>query len=167
MSHRESTKKALENFYAKDLKKHQPKRKNKTPEKTLVQEPCIDWARSQGWDIQIFESKATLDGRGNWRNSHIRSGNSDAQGSLPDGIGCYIEFKAPGRRGSLRSGQRKFLREKITANTFAVVVDSLADLQKQYETWRMLRDYQGLTAARQYLFDKLPEEKSEPDLDLK
>ncbi len=169
MDHRERAKKALDRFYEKRIREEQrqllPRRKNESPEKDLVEKPCVNWMRAQGWNVQIFESKATRDGRGNWRNSHMRAGNFDCQGTLPDGVAAYVEFKAPKKRSTVRQKQYEFALEKIGVNAFVVVVDSLISLQAQYNMWRANRAV-SLDAARTQLLADLPKPKADADLDL-
>lgn len=134
-------------------------RKNDKPEKQ-VQTDCLNWMRKNGWSVNIFEAKSTYDpSRGRYISQSMKAGTLDCGGSVPLGIACVIEFKAPGKLSSLRDNQRKTLIEKINSNNFAVVVDSVGRLEKLYIEWVARREI-SLEAARAYLMSMLPAEKS-------
>jgi hypothetical protein len=162
--HKESTSKALERFYLKEMRRAEKetnrtkRKKNQKPEK-LVERACLEWMRSQGWSVQIFESKATYDPKGFWRNQSMKAGNADCQGTLPSGRACYIEFKAKGKLSTFKLAknyrQQMFLKEKILSNAFCAVVDSVELLKEIYERWEHLEKIEPLL-ARNYLYKKLP-----------
>lgn len=160
---KKATEKALHNFlnkYQKDTDKMSGKIKKRTntkPEKTVEKE-CLTWMRSQGWNVQIFESKATQI-NGVWRNQAMKAGNADCQGTIPGGIACYVEFKAPGRLTTFNNpkNQRQidFILAKIDMGAFACVTDSVQHLQSIYNIWKEKRAVDP-TMAKIYLLDALP-----------
>lgn len=135
MSHRDSTKKALNRYFeklAKEQKPKAPRRKNKAPEKVVVGQLCA-WMSEQGWSYDIAEA-STYD-RITRRHSEGRlpAGFSDVVAAAPlvgVAVAAYIEAKAPSRRSTLKPHQRDFLIRKIEAGSFAVVVDSAQLLEK-------------------------------------
>lgn len=134
-------------------------RKNDKPEKR-VQDNCLSWMRSKGWSVNIFEAKATYDpSRGRYISQSMKAGTLDCMGSTPIGISCVVEFKSPGKLATLRDNQRKTIIEKINANNFAVVVDSVERLEMMYGEWVRRREI-SLQSAREYLMSMLPAEKT-------
>jgi GTP-binding protein EngB required for normal cell division len=160
-------KKSVENALHNYLKKYQKdtdklngvikKRTNAKPEKNVEKE-CLTWMRAQGWNVQIFESKATQI-NGVWRNQSMKAGNADCQGTLPGGIACYIEFKSPGRLSTFNApkNQRQidFILAKIDMGAFACVVDSADHLAGIYNIWKEKRAADP-EDAKNYLLDALP-----------
>ena len=133
------------------------KRSYNKPEKDVEKE-CLTWMRAQGWNVQIFESKATLS-NGVWRNQSMKAGNSDCQGTLPGGVACYIEFKAPGRLSTFNNekNQRQidFILAKIDMGAFACVVDSVSLLSHIYNEWKKRREIDP-AEAKFYLLEVMP-----------
>lgn len=152
---------AINKFSQTQLDKNKPKESRahyEKPEKE-VEKSCLEWMRSGGWSVQIFEAKATFDPkRGVWRQQAMRAGVCDCMGNDKDGQSVVIEFKAKGKLSSFnRPGnykQRQFITDKINTNSFACVVDSKERLEQIYTKWRELRA-QGLD-AKAYLISMLP-----------
>lgn len=156
-NYKERVQRAIEEFEARQLKKAKgPTRRNAKPEKA-VQDEALLWMRMQGWDVEIFEAKATYDPkRGIYRQQAMKSGVVDCLGNTNNGIGVAIEFKAPGRLGTLKDNQREFLERKIDSRCFAVVVDSSYLLQKHWDVWKELIEQKLFCEAAKYLKDSLP-----------
>ena len=153
-------KRALFEHHKRIHKKNNPKRRNKSPEKDEVQKPCMSWMRASGWDVEVYEAKATFDPRrGVWRNQAMRAGVCDCQGITPKGEPVYIEFKARGRLKTFwllkNFNQQEFLISKINFGAFGVVVDSSDLLQRLYTKWSELRAADP-KASIQFLIDSLP-----------
>jgi hypothetical protein len=151
---RESTKAALDRFFSKQAKHDQRiPRKNQKPEFTNTVVPCLEWLRSNGWSVDIVEAKATYSAQaGRYLSGPTEAGMPDLVGCAPDGIGAFIEAKAKGKRSTVRPQQHAYLTEKISKGAFAVVVDSVEDLERQYLAWASSPgDYQ-----KQYLLEQLP-----------
>lgn len=155
--------KALNKFAERDNKEIQKlngtikKRKNQKPEKDVEKE-CLTWMRGMGWNVQIYESKATLS-NGVWRNQAMAAGNADCQGVMPGGISVAVEFKAPGKLSTFRKekNQRQidFIEDRISMGGFACVVDSVSMLKTIYNNW-LDKKLLGDEDAIEYLFDALP-----------
>lgn len=155
--YKERARRALEKHHESLLKSSAPKRKNQKPEK-VVQVACVDWMRIKGWDVQIYEAKATFDPRRQvWRNQAMRAGVSDCMGLDSLGSAVFVEFKAPGRRSSFNSPknfkQKRFLVEKIARGAFGVVVDDVRELERIYLRWIYLATREEKIA---YLMSELP-----------
>lgn len=134
------------------------KRINDKPEKE-VEKDCLDWMRSIGWSVEIYEAKATRDSNGIWRNQAMKAGTVDCMGSTDEGISAIVEFKAPGKRVSgLRPGQHDFISEKIASNCFACVVDSAAYLEWAYSNWKNKRA-SSHQEAKDFLLSILPQKR--------
>ena len=147
-----------------------PRRRNDKPEKE-VEKACLAWMRApeQDWLVEIYEAKSTLKD-GVWRQQAMKAGTCDCMGSLPNGIGVAIEFKAPGRLASFNSEkrflQRKFIVDRINSNNFACVTDSVERLKIIYEKWRELRSENvDFGVARNYLLSMLPQQREKTRLD--
>jgi hypothetical protein len=166
---KESTRRAMEKYYERlDKKEAGPKRRNEAPEK-IVEKECMAWMRSQGWQVEIYEAKATYSpSQKRWRSSSMKKGTTDCMGVLPDGTALAVEFKAPKKLGSLRDDQRSFIEGRIKMNTFACVTDSVARLKEIFSKWNDLR-YCTPIKAQEYLEGTLPKKrkssKSEEDDD--
>lgn len=135
-----------------------PSRRNGKPEKEVEGE-CLALMRSWGWDVEIYEAKATYDPRqGRWRQQAMKVGTVDCMGVTGMGIAVAIEFKAPGKLSTLRYNQREFLVNRIQQYAFAAVVDS-ADLLKTYRNeWESLRKNGNIDLGRDYLLSVLPKQ---------
>lgn len=157
-----SAKEALERYFArvaeKEARSAKPKRKNQQPEESLKKEVLV-WLRTNGFSVHSVESKAVFSQRlGRHMNSQTVLGFSDIAGVCPNGVGCFIELKAPGRRSTLRPAQRVFLTDKITLGTFALVIDSIEDLES---TWKTFLTLMELRQKTDFLLHHLPKEKEE------
>lgn len=175
--HKKRVTDALNKYYAKQDKEIRklngldgPRRKNEKPEKE-VEKACLQYMREQNWLVEIYEAKSTYDpAKGIYRQQAMKAGTCDCMGTLPDGIGVAIEFKAPGRLSSFnaekRFKQRKFIVDKINSNSFACVTDSVDRLKIIYEKWRELRENNtDFGVARNYLLSMLPQQKEKTGLD--
>lgn len=147
---KESTRRALENFYAKQENERlkelgltpeglpRPRRRNNKPEK-ITQHECTEWMRGMGWQIEIYESKATLSKDGVWRQQAMKAGTPDCQGVMPDGVAVAVEFKAKGCLSGFNQPknhrQKEFILGRIHMGAFACVVDSVALLETIYKGW--------------------------------
>ena len=126
---------AMQSYHDRQSKTQIITRKNKKPEKE-VERQCMDWMRLRGWSVQVIESKATYNPEiGVYRNQSAKAGTADCIGCTNDGIFVAVEFKAKGRKSTLRPQQYKFLVEKIEHNAFAVCVESADELAHYYELW--------------------------------
>lgn len=161
--HKNRIKAILDKVAARDQKEIEklnglrPKRKNKTPEKDLEKE-VLAWMRSQGWNVQVYESKATFS-NGVWRNQAMKAGNADIQGTLPGGIACYTELKSPGKLSTFNNpkNQRQidFILAKIDMGAFACVTDSVDHLSHIYNEWKKRREIDPAD-AKFYLLEVMP-----------
>ncbi|MFN9972690.1 MAG: hypothetical protein ACK58T_22650 [Phycisphaerae bacterium] len=155
--------KALNKFAERDNRELQKlngtikKRKNAKPEKDVEKE-CLTWMRGRGWNVQIYESKATQV-NGVWRQQAMQAGNADCQGIMPGGVSVAVEFKAPGKLATFNRPQNQrqidFIEDRITMGGFACVVDSVSLLQHIYETWldkKLISDEEAIS----YLLEVLP-----------
>ena len=126
--------------------------KNKTPEKN-TQKDVLEWARENNVFLHVIEA-STWNGRtGSYGDSKAEPGFSDLVGNTLQGLTCYIELKAQGRRSTLSDKQRVFLIKKIEQDCFAVVVDSrkyLQNIWKRYWTLKTSKEKQA------YLIECLP-----------
>jgi hypothetical protein len=136
---KESTKAALHKYYAKDAKKtdramNGSKRKNERPEFELTAKPCWKWFEANGFSMSIVESRAVFNVQaGRFVDGQAEAGFPDSVGCSATGRGCFVEFKAPGKRSTIRPGQYAFLLEKIEKGCFAICTDGVEYLEK---TWR-------------------------------
>lgn len=150
--------KAMEKFEDKQRKIDSgPRRKNDDPENLVVKD-CLAWMRANNWNVNVYEAKATFSPTaGRWINQSMQPGISDIGGSEATGIGAWIECKAPGCRiaSRLRDNQREFLVNKIHANNFAIVTDSVVYLEKTYQRWLEIRA-QDPQRAKVFLLGQLP-----------
>jgi len=152
-SHRFRIEAAINKYLKKQQQgRSEPKRKNKKPEEITVGE-CRAWYKRHGLDMSIVESKANYNPTtGRYTSFTVESGYSDSSGNDKHGNACFVEFKALGKRGTLREGQRAFLLRKIKTNCFAVCVDSAELLHDYYYHWISLLD----SDRRKYLFSLIP-----------
>jgi len=155
---RQSTLDALNKFSEKAARELAPKKKRMPyakPEKE-VEKACLKWMRDRGFSVDVFEAKATYNPRaGAWLQQSMKAGVVDIMGSTNLGIMLAVELKAPAKLKTLRENQRLFLIEKIAANAFACVTDSVARLADIYNTWLGYR-YVDQEKARAYLMSMLP-----------
>jgi len=162
-AHKKSVAAALNRFMTKAAKQAaqpKPSRTNQKPEKEVEKE-CLKWMRDKGWNVQIYEAKATWSpAAGQWLQQGMKSGTCDCMGSTSDGHMVAVEFKAPGRLSTFNSqdryNQRKFIVDKINSNCFACVTDSAARLEFIFTTWVKIPD---ASERRTYLLSMLPQQK--------
>ncbi len=125
-----------------------PRRKNEKPE-FEVKKAVMGWLRANGFSCHVIESKAVFSvAAGRYMGGQTDAGVSDIFGVAPGGLAVFIELKAPGKRATLRPGQRAFLTDKIRFGSFAVCVDSVDCLREIWE--KFLKDRRiapGIAAA--------------------
>lgn len=160
---KKSTLDALNNYSRKHSLLPKKRAKYKKPEK-LVETDCVRLMRSWGWDVQIFESKATYSPKaGVWLQQSMKSGTLDCMATMPGGHSAFIEFKAKNARFRLRENQRVYILDKIEMGSFACVVDSAELLATIYQEWVLAID------KKECLISHLPKKKvqinGETDLD--
>lgn len=154
---------ALHKYLERDIKELNKlngitqKRKHGKPEKE-VEEACLIYMRSLGWEVQIIESKATQV-NGVWRQQSVKAGNADCEGVMPDGNSVSVEFKAPGKLATFNQErnyrQKEFILRRINMNSFACVVDSADRLKEIYERWAKIKEINP-AEAKHYLLSMLP-----------
>ena len=166
----ESTKKALFKHHERILEESRrgpsagPRRKNKKPEKE-VEKACMEWFKDNGFSMDVVESKAVYSvSSGGYRSGQTVPGFTDSAGCTPDGYGCFVEFKAKGKKYNVSQVQKEFIKEKIYRGCFAIVVDNVELLQQAYLHWKMLDREDRIT----FLYNTLPKVKvkNDPDFDL-
>lgn len=165
-AHKKRASDALNKFYAKQMHMQEkertgtPRKKNERPEWELTKKPCMKWFKAEGFSMSIVESKAVYSAtEGKYLHGQTDAGFSDAAGCTPDGIGAFVEFKAPGRRSNLSEGQRQFLLEKINKGCFAVVVDSVSCLESIWSQFQSTYRIMGRAQAIALLLRHLPRER--------
>lgn len=154
---KDRARKALENYYQKQIPREKRSRKNSRPEKEVERE-CVGWMRAQGWDIQIYEAKSTFNPRaGRYVGQSCKAGTVDCQGILPGGTFVAIEFKAPKKISTFNASknhrQKQYLISKIANGAFGAVIDSRQRLEQIYNSWRDLKTSEE---RRSYLMTCLP-----------
>lgn len=170
MDHKKRVQQALESFLKKQEPPKGPQRTriHTHPEKQ-VQDLCLMWMREKGWDVNIYESKATFDPRSQrYISQSIKAGNADCMGNTADGTPVIVEFKAPGRLSTFAQDknyrQQEFLRRKIDTNCFAVVVDSPERLAQLWESFTELRSASPGLEVRAFLHKSLPKKTRDQGL---
>ena len=159
---------AMNRFEQKQLKKTSPKTKrNQKPEK-ITEKECLLWMRSKGWDVEIFEAKATYNPRTQrYTSSAMKAGTCDCIGVTNDGIPVFIEFKAKGKLSTFAKStnyrQCAYLFGKIERGAFACVVDSAQYLEAIYIQWKQRKDV-STEASIDFLMNVLPRTKKQKDL---
>lgn len=167
MSHKEGVRKALEGYYRRLAKKEAgPTRRNLKPEKGVETE-CLLWLRLHGFDMQVYEAKATYDPRsGHYRQQSMKAGTVDCQGIDSEAHACFIEFKAPGKLSTFwldrNYRQQEYLISKIERGAFGCVVDGVSLLRDIYMNWRNIKKANGLLPAVNYLKSRLPPHEKLP-----
>lgn len=162
-----SAENALKNYSKKILGqgKRKTRGKNKRPEKS-TEKQCMDWFHEHGFSMHVVEAKAVYSqSAGRYLSGQVAAGFSDAAGCAPDGIGCFVEFKAKGRLSTLRPQQREFLKAKILRGCFSCVVDSCEKLSELYSRWKKEKR-RGPEYGISYLMGELPKDKISKDKDL-
>lgn len=163
--HKDSVKRAIENYHKKQAKKQgsglkKVNKRNGKPEK-VTEIDCMKWMREAGFSMNVVEAKAVYNQQaGMYLNGQTVKGFPDSAGCTPHGVGCFVEFKARGKRATLRYEQREFLKEKILLDCFACVVDTYELLRDTYNTWRSFGHRDDRIA---YLLSVLPKKKDEPN----
>ena len=138
-----------------------PTRTNASPEND-VQKELVDHVRKMGWQIHIVEAKATWsEAQGRYIGQSVKQGFPDSIGCMPGGRFFAIEFKAPGKRGTLSGNQRVFLEDKIHQGGFAICCDGLKFFQHVYNTWKCHMSRGHNDVAMQFLLDALPPRKND------
>lgn len=132
-------------------------RRNKKPEKD-VECACLAWMRAQGWDVEIYEAKATYDPRRQcYRSQSVKAGTVDCQGVMPDGTFVAVEFKAKGKRSTFNlaknNKQKDYLKRKIMMNAFGCVIDDVELLRDIFHAWNLLKTNRD---KQDYLLSQLP-----------
>jgi len=147
---RDSTKAALNKYFAKQLSSNKPKRTNQTPEKDLEKLVML-WLRQNNWKAWVVESKAVFSkAAGRFLRGSAQAGFPDMCGLNERGLFVAIELKSPGRRSTLREAQRAFLLEVIDSNGFACCIDSVDLLEKTY------REFCHSPSPKAFLVSQLP-----------
>ncbi len=158
-----STKKALENYYKKQIKKlereQKPKRFNNQPEKE-VQKECVQLLTALGFEGQVYSAKAVYNPRaGRYISQTMAPGTCDWQGATPEGTFAAVEFKAPGALKKFNipknHRQKDYIIKKIEHNCFACVVDSAELLRQIYDGYCQTLLI-SKEAARLFLLKNLP-----------
>lgn len=137
-----SVKTALYNYLDRQANKepNDPRRRNKTPEADL-QAKIIKNGKKDDFKLYITDSSARWSGEAEaYVSEKYESGMSDLTGDR-DGLACYVEVKAPGKRYTLKMHQREFLLKKIDRGCFAVCVDSYELLVETWVKWRQKGNY--------------------------
>ena len=132
-----------------------PKQNRKKKHNDNVEGPvCLaikNHLKSIGWSVDIVEAKGVFnESAGQYAHGKTRPGFSDICGCMPNGIACYIEVKAPGKRSTMRPDQEHFLVEKISTNAFAIVADSVEYVMRVFNEW------QSADNKKAYLLHELP-----------
>lgn len=127
-----------------------------TPEKKVESEVRA-WAFAQGWDLEVYDSKATFSkAKGCYsRNRGLAVGTPDLLGLDQTGLFVAVELKAPGKENQCRVEQYNFLLRKIEKNGFACVVSSVETLALLYSEFLKVRQF-SLLDSRQLLKNHLP-----------
>jgi hypothetical protein len=151
---------ALMRYYQRQVKElereQRPKRKNAKPEFEL-KKAVMKWLGENGFSCHTIESKATYSfSASRYLSGQSEPGMSDIVGCTPDGIGAFIELKAPGRRSTLKEHQREFLVSKIKLGAFAVCVDSVKALEEVWTEFQHRRRMEPML-ARTILLRHLPQ----------
>lgn len=133
---------ALGRYLENEIKKNKPKtkrRKNKSPEKTVVKE-LLKWLKDNGFSADVIEA-SSYDRVNKIRvhDTKVVAGFTDIVATDMYGFACYIEAKAPKRRSQLKEHQREFIINKINNNAFACVTDSIEHLSHLYNQWILLK----------------------------
>lgn len=154
-----SAKKALENYYRRQLEEQErqlrPKRRNQKPEKE-VERSVMGWLNANGFSCHVVESKAVFSkAAGRFIKGQTQAGVADIFGCAPDGTAVFLELKAPGRRSTLKVHQREFLLTKIMIGAFAVCVDSVDLLSRYWSEFEHRRKMDPML-ARNFLLRQLP-----------
>lgn len=153
-----SAMRALLSYNKKQIKKsvkRKKKRSGPSPEK-IVEKSVMNWLNSQGFSCNVIEAKAVYNAQaGRYLRGQTDAGFPDIAGCTPNGLGCFIELKAKGKRSTLKEHQREFLINKINCGAFAVCVDSdecLADIVSKFKSCT-------IDKRKKLLLDHLPKKR--------
>ena len=124
---------------------------NARPEKQ-VEKVVMAWLNQNGFYCHVVESKAVYSqSAGRYLKGQTVSGMPDIIGVGPhNGLGCFIELKAKGRRSTLSSNQKHFLKSVIELDAFAVCVDSETLIETYYREFTRLA-VEDRQKSRRYL----------------
>lgn len=164
MDRKDSTRAAMDAYIRRECAPENttaPKRQNKTPERD-TERAVLRWAKDNGFFFHVVESSRFDPLLGQMGSAKAQAGMSDLIGNTPNGLACFVELKAKGRRSALSEQQRHFLKQKIEQNCFAVVVDSAESIARQ---WSEFCSCSSQTKRQEYLMHSLPKEKSRPPRD--
>jgi hypothetical protein len=154
---------ALKKYCAKHWKRQsRAHRRNNHPEADLKTE-VLGWLKSNGFSCHSIESKAVYSARaGRYVRGQTAPGVADIFGCAPNGIGVFIELKAPGRLSTLKHHQRDFLVAKICFGAFGACIDSVAGLAG---TWTEFLNISAtdIKRAQEFLIDSLPAAKPDEE----
>lgn len=154
---------AVESFSRKQIDAGKTSCKTYSHPEREVQAEIIKWCRAQKISIDIVSAQNVWDHKTEgYTQQVVRSGFSDAVGVMENGRAIFLEFKAPGKRNTLKEHQREFLIEKIEHNAFACCTDSVEHLKNLLFKWKeniRLRYYEN---ARKILIDDLHKKKEKP-----
>jgi hypothetical protein len=158
-----SAKDALNKYYLNQMPRpSKPRRRNKKPEAELEKHIKALFIELN-FSMNKVEAKAVYNPRaGTYLRGQTDAGVSDWVGCTPDGFGCFVEVKAPGRRSTLKPHQRIFLEAKINCGAFAVCVDSTELLSSTWFAWQHRRAMDPML-ARNYLLKALPKQGAMDD----
>lgn len=153
MSVEDALRKYSTRAFKKEERSRKPRRKNKTPERD-VQKLVMSWLKANGFSCNVVESKAVWSQKaGRYLKGQTEAGVSDIFGSTPNGLACFIELKAPGKRATLKEHQRQFLKSKIEVGAFAICTDSVEYL---IEAWLGFEHHKALGSHVDFLLKQLP-----------
>lgn len=142
---------AIHKWSKKQLPKPTRKKSNDKPEARFVLE-LKKYLTNLGWDVTIIESKANYsEESGRYTHGAVASGYPDLSGNLPNGLACYLETKAPGKRSTIRPAQHEFLTRKIASNCFAICVDSINYFERVFSEWQKVEN------KKSFLLKELPQ----------
>lgn len=169
--HKKRVEAAMLRYHERDAKevdklsgRNKRQKRNMKPEK-ITEKECLEWMRSEGWEVQVVDSKAIYNKAAGCytQNTSVKTGNADVQGIMIDGTSVAVELKAKGKLSTfLKDGnekQRDFIIKRIHMNGFACVVDSVQMLQTIYMQWLDFRTIDK-ECAKQYLLSCLPVRKA-------
>lgn len=151
-----SVEKAVAKYIEKNtdgLKSNTDQKKQRGAPERKTEKKVLRWCRKNGFQIHVVEASIFDRTTGEMGEAKAEAGFSDLVGNTRQGLACYIELKAEGRRHNLSDTQREFLIRKIKSFCFAVVVDSDAVLETY---WRGFVALDSPKDRMDYLMDCLP-----------
>lgn len=133
------------------------RRRNKSPEKNLVETEILPRAWQHGFDLSIVESKAVFSQNiGRYIRGQTNESMTDLVGNNGP-IACFIEVKAKGKLSSFNSEknyrQRAFVERKIDSGAFVAVIDNFDSL---YDLWLRWLSEDSIVEKKRILRDALP-----------